>query len=75
MTNASNLEGLVVIVLVFIATCVHINRIKRLKQIFSTSFKRLGPLSIFHKASVIGIRLMYPISFLSMMLAIYIVVR
>ena len=52
MTNASNFEGLLSLVLIFIASCVHINRVKALKPILSTEFKNYGPLSIFHKASV-----------------------
>lgn len=75
MTNASNFEGLLSLVLIFVASCVHVYRVKALKPILSTDFKQYGPLSIFHKASVVGIRLKWPISILCAALAIYILVR
>ena len=75
MTNASNFEGLMALVFIIIASCVHVYRVKALKPILATAFKRYGPLSIFHKASVVGIRLKWPISFLCMILSFYILIR
>lgn len=75
MTNATNIEGLISIVLIFVASCVHVNRVKALKPILSTDLKLMGPLSIFHKASVVGIRLKWPISIFCAILAFYILIR
>lgn len=75
MTNVSTFEGLLSCVLVFICTCAHIRRVRALKSVINSALKQFGPLSIFHKASVIGLRLQFQISFCCIVLAIYILVR
>lgn len=74
MTNVSTFEGLLSVVLVFICSCVHIRRVRALKFITLT-WNHYGPLSIFHKASVIGLRLSVVVALLCFSLAIYILVR
>jgi hypothetical protein len=73
MTNASSLEGLVSLVFVFICSCALLRRVKSLKSILS--WKQFGPLSIFHKASVIGRRLKYQIALGCLILGFYILLR
>jgi hypothetical protein len=75
MTNATNFEGFFACVLIFICTCVHLRRVKSLKQIINSYFKQFGPLSIFHKSSVLGIRLQIPIAIICITLSIYIIIR
>jgi hypothetical protein len=74
MTNVTSLEGLMAVVLVFICSCVHIRRVRALKFI-TLSWNHYGPLSIFHKASVIGIRLSVSVASLCFALALYVVLR
>ncbi len=73
MTNVSSLEGLIALVLIFISSCALIRRVRSVRGILS--WRQFGPLSIFHKASVVGIRLKYQISFICIGLAIYLLVR
>ena len=73
MTNVSNLEGLLACVLIFVCTCAHIKRIKALKSIIN--WKQFGILSIFHKASVVGIRLNVQIGIACLILAIYMLIH
>ena len=75
MTNVSTIEGLISCVLVFISTCVHIRRIRALKPIINSAVKQFGPLSIFHKASVIGMRLQIPIGIICVVLGLFILIR
>ena len=75
MTNVSTFEGLLSCVLIFICSCVHLRRVKALKPVINNALKQFGPLSIFHKASVIGIRLQVPIGVLCISLAVYIILR
>ena len=74
MTNVTTLEGLLSVVLVFICSCVHIRRVRALK-FMTLSWNHYGPLSILHKASVIGIRLSVGVAALCFSLAIYILLR
>jgi len=74
MTNVTTLEGLLSVVLIFICSCVHIRRVRALKFI-TLSWNQFGPLSIFHKASVIGIRLSPVVAVLCFALAVYILLR
>ncbi len=73
-TNISTLEGLSSLVLVFICSCVFLRRVRALKSI-ALQWKPFGPLSIFHKASVIGQRLSSFVATLCVILAIYVLVR
>ena len=75
MTNVSTIEGLISCVLVFITTCVHIRRIRALKPIINSAVKQFGPLSIIHKASVIGIRLQIPVGIVCIILGLFILIR
>ena len=75
MTNVSQIDGLISCVLVFICSCAHIRRIKALKPIINTAVKQFGPFSIFHKASVIGMRLQVPVAIVCLSLALYILAR
>ena len=74
MTNVSTLEGLLTVVLIFICSCVHIRRVRALKFITST-WTHYGPLSIFHKASVIGIRLSLVVALLCFGVALCVILR
>ena len=74
MTNVSTFEGLLSVVLVFICSCVHIRRLRALKFITLT-WNHYGPLSIFHKASVIGLRLSIVVGAACFALALYILIR
>lgn len=73
MTNVSSLEGLIACVLIFICSCALIRRVRSLKSMIN--WKQFGPLSIFHKASVIGTRLKVQIALGCAVLAIYILIR
>jgi hypothetical protein len=73
MTNATSLEGLLSLVLVFISSCALIRRVKSFRSILN--WKQFGPLSIFHKASVIGRRLRYQMAIVCFGLALYILLR
>jgi hypothetical protein len=75
MTNLSSFEGLLSCVLIFICSCTHIRRVRALKPMINSALKQFGPLSIFHKASVIGIRLQVQIALLALIIAIYILLR
>ena len=75
MTNVSTFEGLLSCVLIFVCSCAHLRRVRALKPVINSALKQFGPLSIFHKASVIGIRLQVPISLSCIALAIYILIR
>lgn len=75
MTNVSTFEGLLSCVLIFICSCAHLRRVKALKPLINNAVKQFGPLSIFHKASVIGLRLQVPIGILCITVAIYVIVR
>jgi uncharacterized membrane protein len=71
MTNVSAFEGLLACALIFICTCAHIKRVKVLKPLINDQFRHFGPLSIFNKAAVIGIRLQVQIGISCIVLAIY----
>ena len=73
MTNISNFEGLVSLVIVFIASCVHLRRVKAISPyiLMHTS----GPLSIFRKGAIIGDRLKNHVSTIALGLALYILFR
>lgn len=73
MTNVSSLEGLISLVLVFICSCALIRRVRSIRSILN--WQHFGPLSIFHKASVIGIRLKHQIAIACVVLAVYVIVR
>lgn len=75
MTNISSFEGLLSCVLIFICSCTHIRRVRALKPMVHSALKQYGPLSIFHKASVIGVRLQVPIALCCIAVAIYILLR
>jgi hypothetical protein len=75
MTNVSTFEGLLSCVLIIICSCAHIRRVRALKPVINSALKQYGPLSIIHKASVIGLRLQIPISIICVVLAVYILVR
>eukprot|EP01033_Poteriospumella_lacustris_P013078 gene13078-gene13961 len=72
MTNVSSLEGLVALVLVFICSCALIRRVRSVRGILS--WRQFGPLSIFHKASVVGIRLKFQIALICVGLSIYLLI-
>ena len=69
MTNVSDFEGLLACVLIFICTCAHIKRIKVLRPLIN--WRQFGPLSIFSKAAVIGIRLQVQVGILCLILSFY----
>jgi hypothetical protein len=73
MTNVSSLEGLLSCVLIFICSCALIRRVKVLKSVLN--WKQFGPLSIFHKAAVIGTRLKLYVSLGCTILAVYVLIR
>lgn len=73
MTNIQSLEGLIATVLIVIITCVHIKRITILKSYLN--LREFGPLSIFNKAAVIGLRLQLQIGIICIALALYILIR
>lgn len=73
MTNASSLEGFITLVLIFISSCALIRRVRSVRNILN--WQNFGPLSIFHKAAIIGIRLKYQISLICCVLAFYILIR
>ncbi len=73
MTNVGTLEGLTAMVLVFICSCALIKRVRPIRGILT--WRQFGPLSIFHKASVIGIRLKKQIAAACIVLAIYIIIK
>jgi hypothetical protein len=74
MTNISSPGGLLCCIILFICSCVHFRRVKALKHILEMA-KDKGPLSIFQKAAVIGVRLQYQIGILSIILAIVILAK
>jgi hypothetical protein len=69
MTNVSSFEGLASVFLVALCTCVHLVRIKSLKPITDLW---IGPLSLFRKAAVLGLRLKVAIGALCLALAFFI---
>ena len=73
MTNISNLDGLIAGLLVFICSCVMLRRLKAMQSLFMR--QQFGPLSVLHKASVIGTRLATPIALACFSLAIYIILQ
>lgn len=74
MTSISSPFGLISCLILFICCCVHFKRIKALKH-FLEMAKDKGPLSIFQKAAVVGVRLQYQIGFISIILAIIILIK
>jgi hypothetical protein len=60
MTNVSSFEGLIASILIFICTCTLFRRVKAMKSL--TNEWNYGPLSLLHKASVIGLRLKLPVA-------------
>lgn len=70
MTNVSSFEGLATVVLVFICSCAHVRRVKALRPL--TTLTLTGPLSLFHKASVIGLRLKEAVGCICIFLGFYI---
>ena len=58
---------------VFICTCTFLRRVRIVRPMIIE--KRFGPLSIFQKASIIGIRLDYQIATLCVLLSIYILLK
>ncbi|CAM9907729.1 unnamed protein product [Heterosigma akashiwo] len=72
MTNISSPEGFLSVVLLFICSCAYIRRVPRLRSWFLT--EKRGPWGIFYKASVIGSRLHWVVSFSCLMTALYIIV-
>ena len=73
MTNLSTFEGLLACILIFITSCVHFRRVKAFKELIMK--KQFGPLSVFQKASVIGLRLQVQIGLICTALAFYILFR
>lgn len=73
MTNISNLDGLIAGLLVFVCSCVMLRRVKAMQTLFMR--QQFGPLSVLHKASVIGTRLATPIACIAIALAVYIIWR
>jgi hypothetical protein len=57
MTNITTAEGLLSCVLVFICSCTLVRRVKVMQPVLSSLVKQFGPLSIVHKASILGQRL------------------
>jgi hypothetical protein len=74
MTNISSVGGLLCCILLFICSCVHIRRVKALKHMLVLA-KESGPFSIFHKASVVGIRLQVQLGISCIILAIFILLK
>lgn len=73
MTNVSSLEGLLACVIVFICSCALVKRVRAFRSIIG--WKQFGPLSIFHKASVIGLRLKIQIAIACVVLGLYVLIR
>ena len=74
MTNITDGVGLLTLILLTICSCVHFRRVKALKHMLMAA-KNGGPLDIFYKASVIGIRFQVPIGALCALLGIYILLK
>jgi hypothetical protein len=74
MTNISSPGGFLCCLILFVCSCVHFRRVKALKHILEIA-KDKGPLSIFQKAAVIGVRFQYQIGFFAIVLAIVILVK
>jgi hypothetical protein len=74
MTNITDGVGLLTLILLTICSCVHFRRVKALKHMLLKA-KQGGPLDIFYKASVIGIRFQLPIGIACMLLGLYILVK
>ena len=74
MTNITDGVGLLTLILLTICSCVHFRRVKALKHML-LSAKNGGPLDIFYKASVIGIRFQVPIGVFCMILGVYILLK
>lgn len=73
MTNLSNLDGLLSCILVLICSCVFLRRVKAMEWLFAKN--QFGPVSLLHKASVIGSRLATPLACAATALAIVIILR
>ena len=71
MTNVASFEGLLSVCLIFICACTFLRRVKALRGI-TNEWQKLGPLSILHKASVVGFRLKIPVALACTVLAGYI---
>ena len=71
MTNVGSFEGLATLVLIFIVTCVLLRRVRALRPL-TEEWKTSGPLSLLHKASVIGLRLKPAVAGLCFSLGSYI---
>jgi hypothetical protein len=69
MTSVSSLEGLSAAFLVFLCTCAHVRRVKALRPLTALW---VGPFSLFHKASVIGLRLKEAVGAVCIALGLYI---
>ena len=69
MTNVERFEGLLSCVLIFICSCALVKRVRAFKSLLN--WKQFGPLSIFHKASVIGLRLKKQTAIACVVLALY----
>ena len=74
MTSITSPYGLLSCILLFICSCVHFKRVKALKHFLEIS-KDKGPLSIFQKAAIVGIRLQYQIGIIAIILAIVILLK
>ena len=74
MTNVTSFEGLLSFFLIFICTCTFLRRVKALRGL-TNEWKNFGPLSILHKASVVGFRLKVPVAVACTVLAGYILIH
>ena len=72
MTNVYSLDGIVVFSLLVICTCAYMKRVPRLKNFFLSEKK--GFFGIFHKASVIGVRLHWMVAVACAIMAVYIMI-
>eukprot|EP00037_Helgoeca_nana_P023716 m.246766 g.246766 ORF g.246766 m.246766 type:complete len:74 (+) comp26436_c0_seq1:330-551(+) len=68
--NAYSLDGMIVIVLLFICLCAYMRRVKRLKEFFLT--EKNGPMGSLYKASIIGTRLHWAVSLSCLAMSVYV---
>jgi hypothetical protein len=74
MTNITDGVGIITFILLTICSTVHFRRVKALKHML-LSAKNGGPLDIFYKASVIGIRFQVYIGIACVLLGMYILLK
>lgn len=74
MTNTSDFEGFLALVLVFICTCVHLRRVPALKEFFLSSRDSVVS-NMLRKTSVLGIKFQVPITLSCIVVAILVLIK